>query len=894
MLPQDPMPPSEPKENLPPPSKPHIPLADCAPPEDKPPPPAKAEEQDDARPPPSPASPPPPEPTYCRVLKSRPAWTHVRCPGCVDLPADLLDVEPSEAPQSSAQMQSSRNITGAEATAQDHAVLLHAVGSGGGSRPIVDDELVAVCGMLREAVGMREKYRGEVERETFHDTSEVLDATEEPYDPFEPPPYAGRHFSFEMRRGIVLVWEEERAETAGLRSYGRKETAPPAFPSPPSLATYIKDLSRLIHITSDPAVNSFCYGRLQKLEAKFRLHKMEHEQQEEAEQREVPHRDFYNVRKVDTHIHLAAAMNQKHLLRFIKSKMRRTPDEVVCKSSSGAPMTLAQVFEEMGMTPYDLSIDALGMHTDNNTFCRFDKFNLKYNPLGRSKLREIFLKTENYCNGRYFAEITQELFDDLSFSKYQKAEYRISVYGRNLQEWDQLASWVVDHQLYSPHVRWLIQVPRLYSMFHANRNVRTFSEFLDNLFLPLFEVSADPTTHPKLHLMLRQVVGFDCVDDESKVEVRLPTPEDVAVHPEQWTAGNPHYSYYCYYLYANLHNLNHLRRAQDLSTFCFRPHSGEAGELNHLHAAYLTARGINHGINLRKSPSLQYLYYLSQVGLALSPLSNNALFLTLSKSPFLEFFNVGLNVSLSTDDPLMFHHTREPLMEEYTIAKQVWKLSSVDLAEVARNSVLQSSFEPCVKAFWIGANYRKPGAAGNDIHRTNVPMVRCAYREHTLKQELTLVQEGKYYVAPLPPLPAAPPPPPAPASPPPDRRSKYERYDGPHAMLYTPRRRAADESALPAARGASLSLPQPMAAAAACANSFARAARGSLFTRAAPPVGRGASAGGGGAAADAARLHERLDAMEERARHAAAVNRALGVALAASLVVIAAMSARRG
>ena len=32
---------------------------------------------------------------------------------------------------------------------------------------------------------------------------------------------------------------------------------------------------------------------------------------------------------------------------------------------------------------------------------------------------------------------------------------------------------------------------------------------------------------------------------------------------------------------------------------------------------------------------------------------------------------VGLNVSLSTDDPLMFHHTREPLMEEYTIAKQV-------------------------------------------------------------------------------------------------------------------------------------------------------------------------------------------------------------------------------
>lgn len=39
----------------------------------------------------------------------------------------------------------------------------------------------------------------------------------------------------------------------------------------------------------------------------------------------VPHRDFYNVRKVDTHVHHSASFNQKHLLRFIKSKMKRAP-----------------------------------------------------------------------------------------------------------------------------------------------------------------------------------------------------------------------------------------------------------------------------------------------------------------------------------------------------------------------------------------------------------------------------------------------------------------------------------------------------------------------------------------------------------------------------------------
>ena len=124
---------------------------------------------------------------------------------------------------------------------------------------------------------------------------------------------------------------------------------------------------------------------------------------------------------MDTHIHLAAAMNQKHLLRFMKRKMRYHADEVVAKGEKAQPMTLQQVFDEMKLTAYDLSIDALDMHTDSYTFARFDKFNLKYNPLGKSKLREIFLKTDNLLKGRYFAEITKELFDDLSFSKYWPA-----------------------------------------------------------------------------------------------------------------------------------------------------------------------------------------------------------------------------------------------------------------------------------------------------------------------------------------------------------------------------------------------------------------------------------------------------------------------------------------
>ena len=81
------------------------------------------------------------------------------------------------------------------------------------------------------------------------------------------------------------------------------------------------------------------------------------------------------------------------------------------------------------------------------------------------------------------------------------------------------------------------------------------------------------------------------------------------------------------------------------------------------------------------------------MGLAVSPLSNNLLFVDYAKNPFHSFFARGLNVSLSTDDPLMFHQTKEPLMEEFSIAKQVWRMSSADLCELARMSVLQVSPE---------------------------------------------------------------------------------------------------------------------------------------------------------------------------------------------------------
>lgn len=128
-------------------------------------------------------------------------------------------------------------------------------------------------------------------------------------------------------------------------------------------------------------VRSFAFKHLELLSAKFNLHELLNAERENDATKSVPHRDFYNVRKVDTHVHHSACMNQKHLLRFIKNKLRNNYDEVVV-FRDGKFLTLGEVFKSLNLTAYDLSIDTLDMHA-NNTFHRFDRFNLKYNPAGQ-------------------------------------------------------------------------------------------------------------------------------------------------------------------------------------------------------------------------------------------------------------------------------------------------------------------------------------------------------------------------------------------------------------------------------------------------------------------------------------------------------------------------------
>nr|CCC92959.1 putative AMP deaminase [Trypanosoma congolense IL3000] len=500
----------------------------------------------------------------------------------------------------------------------------------------------------------------------------------------------------------------------------------------PTLEAFNNDLAELHEICSRTEVKDFAHQRLENLEHRFRLHLALNHANEAGttEERTSSNRDIYQAVKVDTHIHMAAGMTGRQLLNFVVKKLLYSGDDIAFKKGD-AILTLAQFFKNNRITT-NLTVDQLNVQADHTLFERFDNFNNKYNPLESPDLRSLLLKTDNFMKGRYFAELIHDVFAQYSRDRHTYAENRVSIYGINVKEWNSLALWFSTHGMSSKHNKWIIQVPRVYKVFRSQNIIGSFGQYLENIFQPLWEASLHPSQHPLLHNFLNHMSGFDSVDNEATLDLPF-----TVVSPWAWTSvENPPYNYYLYYLYANIRTLNEFRASRGFSTFALRPHCGESGSADHLYGAFLCANSICHGINLRNDPPMQYLYYLSQIGLHVSPLSNNALFLRFLNNPFPEFFRRGLNVSLSTDDPMMFHQTQEPLIEEYSVAARVWGLSPNDLCEIARNSVLQCGFDYMFKKEAIGDCWYMSSSLGNDPLRTHLSDIRVAFRFETYHTEM--------------------------------------------------------------------------------------------------------------------------------------------------------------
>jgi AMP deaminase len=178
-----------------------------------------------------------------------------------------------------------------------------------------------------------------------------------------------------------------------------------------------------------------------------------------------------------------------------------------------------------------LTIDAFNVLADYSVYQRFDNFNAKYSPFRMADLRRIFLKTSNNMGGRFFAELMKLVLSRHEESKGHKsgAEMRLSIYGMERHEWQDLADWMLTDwggvfpgPVISENNRWLIQIPRLWRIYSTKpgSSDRRYIEMLENIFLPMFEATLYPEKHPKIAECLTHIVGIDSVDDEGEPDVR--------------------------------------------------------------------------------------------------------------------------------------------------------------------------------------------------------------------------------------------------------------------------------------------------------------------------------------------------------------------------------------
>ena len=526
---------------------------------------------------------------------------------------------------------------------------------------------------------------------------------------------------------------------------------------PVPYAEYARDVLRVMAIARTGPVVSTCWKRNHMLQERYNFHVLLHD---ELEKRAVMRSgtDLYRIVKVDNHIHLNRAVSSNTLLSFIKEKLLVEADTIVVHASrgvqqqqqqqqqqnkngeqeqeyqeeqqkqqkqaskqkdtipTGKDITLKELFELYGLRPEDLSLESMGTHAGSDTFHRYDLWVEKSTLFGRDRLRNLFLSYKNELGGRYFAEVLREGLRDTMAGGDPSLRFELRVGLHDLGGYARLARWAVDSGLARwPACRFLVQLARDYPKHRARGTVRSFADYLSALFAPLFDVTKDPAACPELDAFLQAVSGFDCVGNEAEGAL-APAPLAALPPPDRWTsAAQPPYAYYLYYLNANIQSLNNFRLLTGRNVFDFRPHCGETGDVAHLAAAYLAAKSIAHGTQLRDNPALSYLYYINQIGITASPLSESATHTEMAENPFHVFFKRGLNVSLSTDTPLQIHMTDEPVLEEYATAAQMWKLSLADLCEIARNSVLQSGFTRAEKEAWLGPGYDLMDLSGHGL-----------------------------------------------------------------------------------------------------------------------------------------------------------------------------------
>ncbi|CAI4802558.1 CEQ_1a_G0026540.mRNA.1.CDS.1 [Saccharomyces cerevisiae] len=582
----------------------------------------------------------------------------------------------------------------------------------------------------------------------------------------------------------------------------------------PTFKEFREDFEWCLKIIRDRSLSRFSEKRLQYLVNKFPVFQHLHSKEEVRQSKKVPHKDFYNCRKIDLNLLLSGCFSQWQLTEFIWTKLRKEPGRVIHQAFNGSHITLSQLFkvnfEETGqffnglkiiddsflewykviyLAKYHLVNDEMEIHTGSHGK------QLRYYLIAKT-----FLEFDNYINGEYLAELLKTfLIKPQEESKYQlcqlSVDFQFYLHYDNSDVdnwWMVFANWLNHYNIFSNNIRWNIRISRIYPELYHTGKVKNFQEYLNLIFKPLF--NAENYLHkslgPILLKFLSQVSSIDlCIQDTDNYIWKNFTA--VSCLPKDWTSGgdNPTISQYMYYVYVNLTKLNHIRQALHQNTFTLRSScsptsmnrtSQFSNTLNFtehteaiLNNFLLACGGFLNAENLWNAPpSLVYLFYLSQIPMVVAPLNSivdskptmlqeqapTGLVLEPSKpykkNPFMKFFEMGFKISLSSESILYNNsYTKEPIIEEYSVAASIYRLHSADLCELLRNSVITSGFSSTLKNKWLGVSLASHDyfventgfvdkwydCKPNTSLEHNVPIIRRQYRSSTLAGEWRLI-----------------------------------------------------------------------------------------------------------------------------------------------------------
>ena len=119
-----------------------------------------------------------------------------------------------------------------------------------------------------------------------------------------------------------------------------------------TVATFAENYHQLVAIVANCHARTWAHQRLELLGNKYELQVLEHGELDTREMGRdgMASVDFFDVAKVDNHIHLAAAFHAPCFSDFVREKLEEEGDTVVLHDSGGAK-TLSQVRSRLRSLP---------------------------------------------------------------------------------------------------------------------------------------------------------------------------------------------------------------------------------------------------------------------------------------------------------------------------------------------------------------------------------------------------------------------------------------------------------------------------------------------------------------------------------------------------------------